>query len=208
MTSLAVIFVLLLVASLNNIGRGGDTVKDLQKLLMTLLKEFQPAGVDVKVDPKDPLTLLVIVPEDLFRFEFDKADIPDVGNRLLEKFAPKLVEGVCDPKLKDKIASIVVEGHSDYRGTDKANLDISQQRASAVVIRSLDMLRLKGDQNLSVCFKDLVSASGRGDAEPVLDANNRPDPNRSRRVIFKIRARSVEQELTKIVGGSAAQISP
>jgi outer membrane protein OmpA-like peptidoglycan-associated protein len=202
MTSLAVIFVLLLVASLNNISGGRDTVADLRNLLLALLKEFQPNGVDVKVDEKDPLVLLVIVPEDLFRFEFNKADIPQAGNRFLEKFAPKLVEGVCDRKLRDDIASVVVEGHADYRGSDEANLNISQQRASAVVIKTLDILRLGGHEDLSACFKDLVSASGRGAADPL------PDPDRSRRVIFKIRARSAEQELTRIVGDAAAHKSP
>ena len=131
MTSLAVIFVLLLVASLNNISQQQrEIVGRLQLTLDEVLKDFRKIGVEVKTDPRDPLVLLVIIPEHLFSFEFDKSDIPPAGITFLGEFTPKLVAQVCSDNLKDKIASMIVEGHADNRGTDKANLDRSQQRAS------------------------------------------------------------------------------
>ncbi len=206
MTSLAVIFVLLLVASLNNIRQEQESaVSSLHVILEEVLKGFRKAGVEVQRDERDPLVLLVIVPEHLFRFEFDKADIPPQGIVFLQEFTPKLVGQVCKENLRDKIASMIVEGHADNRGSDKANIDRSLQRASAVFIESLQILEhgpetKATDSNLSDCFRGLVSASGRGNAEPILDTKGRPDPDRSRRVIFKIRVRSLEQELTKILG--------
>jgi outer membrane protein OmpA-like peptidoglycan-associated protein len=214
MTSLAVIFILLLVASLNNISQQQkNLVGKLQLTLDEVLKDFKKVGVEVKTDPHDPLVLLVIVPEHLFNFAFDKADIPPQGIEFLQQFTPRLMAQVCSPTLRDKIASVVVEGHADTRGSDKANLDRSQQRASAVVIESLQILEgpaetSKAGNGLPGCFKSLVSASGRGDADPILDASGRPDPDRSRRVIFKIRIRSIEQELTEVVDGPPERTTP
>jgi len=68
MTSIAVIFILLLCASLNNAQQEGETTRnsvlaELQKELV----EFVSRGVEVKADPKDPLGLLILVPEEIGR---------------------------------------------------------------------------------------------------------------------------------------------
>jgi len=203
MTSLAVIFVLLFVASLNNRHQEQEnTVSQLSETLEEVLESFRQRGVEVQRDKNDPLVLLVIVPERLFNFAFDKADIPPQGADFLQGFMPRLVGEVCKKNLKDRIASIIVEGHADSRGADRANLDRSQQRASAVANESREVLRqtkpLGTGETLSECFKELVSAAGRGSADPVLDSAGMPDPDRSRRVIFKIRVRSDERELTQV----------
>jgi hypothetical protein len=46
---------------------------------------------------------------------------------------------------------------------------------------------------LRACFLNFLSASGRGSAEPILDQEGREDMASSRRVVFKIRVRSLEQ---------------
>jgi outer membrane protein OmpA-like peptidoglycan-associated protein len=211
MTSLAVIFVLLLAASLNNIRQEQEsTVTSLRIILEKVLADFKKVGVEVHRDERDPLVLLVIVPENLFRFAFANADIPPGGLEFLKEFSPRLVEKVCSEELRDKIASIIVEGHADDRGSDKGNLDWSQQRSSAVVMESLLVIKQAEatgvGMGLSDCFKHMVSASGRGNAEPILDSEGHPDPDRSRRVIFKIRVRSFEQELTQVVTKAAPAV--
>ena len=47
--------------------------------------------------------------------------------------------------------------------------------------------------SLRACFLTFLSASGRGSSEPMLDADGKEDKVRSRRVVFKIRVRSLEQ---------------
>lgn len=211
MTSLAVIFVLLLVASLNNISQQQkDLVGRVQLTLDEVLKEFKKKGVEVKTDPRDPLVLLVIIPEHLFNFEFDKADIQPQGIEFLQDFTPKLAGQVCSDNLREKISSIIVEGHADKRGTDKANLEISLRRASAVATDSLDVLKRAPEAgaekaDLAGCLRALVSASGRGSEDPVLGSDGKPDADKSRRVIFKIRIRSLEQELARALGTSSSQ---
>jgi len=77
MTSLAVIFILLLVAMLNNQRQQAAGTKSLVlSRLQLALEKFREQGVIVKSDPKDPLVLLVVVPEDLLKFERGKSDIP------------------------------------------------------------------------------------------------------------------------------------
>jgi outer membrane protein OmpA-like peptidoglycan-associated protein len=207
MTSLAVIFVLLLVASLNNTQRKTDKIRN--NILITLRQQLQAyavSGVQVLQDSKDPLGLLVLVPEGLLQFQKDKDVIPPQGFEFLDKFSPKLASTACSPQFRDEINSIVIEGHADSSGDEeKINLPLSQRRAMAVVTGSLQALKKneppEQSDGLRSCFLKFVSASGRGSEELVL-TNGKEDPEKSRRVIFKIRVRSVEQrKVVTLLGG-------
>ena len=89
MTSLAVIFILLLCASLNNAQQEGQTtVNSVLAEMQRELKEFVSGGIEVKSDPKDPLGLLILVPEDLLAFPLDRADISPNGELFLRAFIP------------------------------------------------------------------------------------------------------------------------
>ncbi len=84
MTSLAVIFILLLVAMLNNaLQQTKGTKSQVLSRFQETLKDFQMRGVEVQTDPKDPLGLLVVVPEGLLKFEQGKADIPQAGKEFV-----------------------------------------------------------------------------------------------------------------------------
>jgi len=201
MTSLAVIFILLLVAMLNNAREQAKTTKSqVLERLQDALKIFLSQGVQVDSDPKDPLGLLVFVPEDLLRFQQGKSEIPPTGREFLAGFAPRLVSTACSAELRGEISSIVVEGHASSEGNEKANLQLSQQRSMEVVKDSLTVLSsLPGSiaepSALHGCFLEFVSATGRGSAEPVRNDAGQEDRERSRRVVFKIRVRSPEQRL-------------
>jgi outer membrane protein OmpA-like peptidoglycan-associated protein len=163
-------------------------------------QQSRSQGVKVDTDPKDPLGLLVFVPEDLLRFQQGRSEIPPNGREFLAGFAPRLVSTACSPELRGEISSIVVEGHASSEGNDKANLQLSQRRSMEVVKDSLSVLSsLEGDKTVPTglhgCFLEFVSATGRGSAEPVKDKTGIENPERSRRVVFKIRVRSLEQRL-------------
>src|SRR5437879_2554549 len=101
MTSLAVIFILLLVALVNNKQRElhatQEEIERIQKQLLeaaktskttreTILVELRKQladlaakGVEIKEDETDPLGLLVVVPEGLLQFGVDQHDIPRRG---------------------------------------------------------------------------------------------------------------------------------
>ena len=196
MTSLAVIFVLLLVAMLNNaLQQTKGTKSQVLSRFEDALKDFQKEGVQVTSDPKDPLGLLVVVPEGLLKFEQGKSDIPSSGKEFVQEFIPKFVATACSPEIKPGINSIVVEGHASSEGDERLNLRLSQARSISVVQDSLDVLDDPAGGNSPEshrCFVDFVSATGRGSAEPV-EVTGKEDRSLSRRVVFKIRVKSLEQ---------------
>lgn len=206
MTSLAVIFILLLVASLNNAQQEGiDTRNNILIELQRSLKDFISQGVRVENDPKDPLSLMVLVPEALFGFEVNKSQLPARGEEFLQIFAPRLFTTACSARFRPEINSIVVEGHSDSTGTETRNLPLSQERSMEVVQKGLADLQVSeptSSSDLHGCALSLISASGRGSADPVL-VDGVEDKARSRRVIFKIRVRSIEQKgLVEVLRGN------
>lgn len=217
MTSLAVIFILLLVALVNNKQRElqitqeeldrirqelstavAATTKTRRELLLHLQQELATLagrGIEVREDEKDPLGLLVIVPEGLLQFRVNESRIPPLGTQFLYDFIPRLAKTAC--AYHGDLASVVVEGHTDSNGEDEHNLKLSQSRSLEVVSRSLDVLKVAPvgvDPPLDPqsCFLDLLSASGRGERELFL-VNGLEDKPRSRRVVFKLRVRSFEQ---------------
>lgn len=195
MTSLAVIFILLLVAMLNNARAKGQNIRneiliELQKELHSFLSPNTNERVDVELDKNDPLSLLVIVPQGFLNFATDDYRIFANGRMFLEQFAPKLASTLCSDRFRQNISSIVVEGHADPRGSDEHNIPLSQNRATAVVIEALRILSDPGEKS---CFATFLSASGRGKAESEGQELSEEDMARIRRVQFKIRVRSLEE---------------
>jgi outer membrane protein OmpA-like peptidoglycan-associated protein len=203
MTSLAVIFILLLVAMLNNQRNQTADAKNvvLSKLTAALEKLIKDQGIVVMSDPKDPLVLLVIVPEDLLKFEKGKSDIPAPGYEFLRTFVPKFIPTACSAEIRQGISSIVVEGHASSEGQESKNLGLSQLRSMAVINQSLLVLDSSGRPDAPEdhkCFLSLISATGRGSADPV-KKNGVEDFSHSRRVVFKIRIKSIEERKEIVV---------
>jgi outer membrane protein OmpA-like peptidoglycan-associated protein len=194
MTSLMVIFILLLCASLNNAQmQGEESKKSVLTELQKQLKEYETKGVEVISDPKDPLGLLILVPQVLL-FQLNKADIPQRGEDFLSSFIPKLANVVCAEQFVQEINSIVVEGHADSSGNDEVNWELSQKRSMSVVRMSLNTLKNGNTGREREHFVRFLSASGRGSTEIVKDASGNENSALSRRVVFKIRVRSFEQK--------------
>jgi outer membrane protein OmpA-like peptidoglycan-associated protein len=232
MTSLAVIFILLLVASHNNkqqqvnasqqqldetrvrfeaaqqelLQAQQQTHATRQNILLALrqaLDVFSAQGVKADADPRDPLGLLVLVPEGLLEFAVNRDTIPPGGLAFLRHFTPKLAATICAGAFRDEINTMVIEGHTDSSGSDAINLPLSQARSMAVVQESLAILQ--ADPSLRSCFLTFLAASGRGSSEPFRDLAGKEDKARSRRVVFKIRVRSLEQrQLQEILSSSMA----
>jgi len=199
MTSLMVIFILLLCAFMNNAFEESQSTrtKILEKLQQQL-KEYGEQGVTVKSDDNDPLALLILVPEGLLEFTIDRSEIPEKGALFLQSFIPKLTNIIYSDEFRNDISSVVVEGHTDSLGSDNHNLELSQRRSMAVVSKSINILE---DQKISSAngsekkeyFLRVLSASGRGKQDLYI-INGEEDHELSRRVIFKIRVRSFEEK--------------
>ncbi len=200
MTSLAVIFILLLCSFMNNAFEEGQRTRaSILKQLQLQLKDFEVKGVTVKEDKNDPLALLILVPEGLLEFQTDRSEIPLSGNEFLASFIPRLTDTIYLPEFRNDISSVVVEGHTDSRGSDAHNLALSQQRSMSVVSKCINILDSSKDSANNVNYKSdyflrVLSASGRGKQDLMLTEDGKEDQPQSRRVIFKIRVRSFEEK--------------
>ena len=197
MTSLAVIFILLLCTFMNNAFEESQNTRSmiLSKLQLQL-KEYVAQGVRVESDPNDPLALLILVPEGLLEFAVDRFEIPTHGKDFLVGFIPKLTDTIYNKEFRNDIGSVVVEGHTDATGSDTHNLQLSQNRSMAVVSESINIMEsqiVEQHHEKIDYFLRVLSASGRG-KQDLIRVDGKVDSDKSRRVVFKIRVRSFEEK--------------
>jgi outer membrane protein OmpA-like peptidoglycan-associated protein len=212
MTSLAVIFVLLVVvfASAPRSGTGAApdepasassaapnparaasaaSPAELRVEVQRTLAQSSPAGLALEPDPGDPQALRVVIPESLLHFEFGQSALTASAARFLAEVMPVYAVALCGA-LRDRIAGVVIEGHTDDLGADAVNLRLSQERSFRVLVRSLEAIQVASPA-VHGCFSALASASGRGKQDLVYDADRRADRQLSRRVVLKILLRPV-----------------
>jgi outer membrane protein OmpA-like peptidoglycan-associated protein len=199
MTSLMVIFILLLLVFVNRSAGKDSAVTDV--LLRKLRNEMTPQGFSEKTirpDPRDRNAILVIVPDRLMNFETGKSTLRPAGEQFLKSYVPEFADILCGNQFGSSIESIVVEGHTDahpYAGysaeeSENLNLKLSQDRSMVVVKNAL--ADLSGMEAKRGCFLEKLSASGRGEQE------QEATPEESRRVILKIRVKAGGEESMKV----------
>jgi outer membrane protein OmpA-like peptidoglycan-associated protein len=164
------------------------------KLEATLVPQLP--GLQIEEDPNDPFGVLVIPPKTLERFVRNRFELPPQAGEYLERFAPKLATAVCGTNARAELSSVVVEGHADHTGTDEINLNLSTERSMSVVSTCLHAV---GSDSAGLpettvgCFAQLLTASGRGRSDPIR-INGVEDADRSRRVVFKLRLKTIEEK--------------
>lgn len=190
MTSLAVIFVLLLVV-FASVPRASEPPRALPAperppadVVRIPLERAVAPGLTLEADPEDPQSLRVVVPERFLNFDFGKATLTRSADRFLGEVMPAFAAAVCGPP-RALIAGIVIEGHTDDLGGDALNLRLSQERSFQVLVRGLQAIQGTGPA-VYACFSQLASASGRGKQDVIYDQAQRPNRELSRRVVFKI----------------------
>ena len=170
MTSLMVIFILLLLVFVQRTG-AKDTA-EATRLLAELEKQMKPGGqgqLTITQDKQEPNKILLIAPERLMSFESSKSALSDEGKRFLQEKLPVIANILYDGRFRNNIESIVVEGHSDLqsfqgRPADESrnkNLELSQQRAMEVVKTALIDLKTTPGAEQDWFIHEL-SSSGRG----------------------------------------------
>ena len=191
MTSLAVIFILLLVATLNNFHSESDAaIIDLRK---EVTEELKKLNLTLTQDPNDPYTHLINLDEEKVKFASNSGVLKPEGRELIDNLFAVLTPRLCDKKLYSKLESVIIEGHTDQTGNKDIegklwNVKLSQDRAYSVMNEAFMSIEKTGSQNVD-CLRLLVSATGRGSNRPL---KNKPDSS-NRRVEVKIRVRSVFQ---------------
>ena len=191
MTSLAVIFILLMVvfASAPRAANAPAApvpapVEPRTALAPEALAALTRLGLVPQRDTAEPDTFRLIVPESLLNFELGRSALTASADQFLREVIPVYARTVCGA-LRDRVAGVVIEGHTDDLGGDAMNLRLSQERSFRVLVRGLDVLRASAPADHD-CFAALASASGRGKQDLIYDAARRLDRDASRRVVFKL----------------------
>ncbi len=186
MTSLMVIFILLLLVFVSNsASKDATATAELLKRLEDALKN-QPSLTkeSISIDPRDPNAILIVVSNKLMGFDSNDSTLSPAGAKWLESYTPSLSKVLCSGDLSQDVDSIVVEGHTDRKAfatdSEKRNIELSQKRSMAVVVSMLGDLSGPPHE----CFLRKLSATGRGEQDAL------PDDTQSRRVIFRIRVKA------------------
>lgn len=193
MTSLMVIFILLLLVFIQRTGAKDSA--EATRLLEELEKQLRPGAAESPTIKQEQNRILLIAPERLMSFESGKYALSDTGKAFLEQKLPAIAGILYDRQFRDGIESIVVEGHSDlqaFRGfppdtSRNRNLELSQQRAMEVVKTALEDLKTR-PKDEQEWFIAKLSSSGRGQQDcQAVDVQDE-----CRKVIFVIRVRASE----------------
>ncbi|MDH5666389.1 MAG: OmpA family protein [Nitrospira sp.] len=184
MTSLAVIFILLLAVSINKVEKPLASEMPVD----TQVDRYQ-ASLHSPIEParSDPHMLRVVVPDSVLHFEFGKSVLLPEADVFLQETMPQYAVMICGPN-GHEVESFMIEGHTDDLGEDIQNLKLSQDRAFAVMARGLEVIRHRLPWAYE-CFQKKTSANGRGRQELLLKRNGVPDRDGSRRVVFKFHLR-------------------
>jgi outer membrane protein OmpA-like peptidoglycan-associated protein len=209
MTSLAVIFILLFSAYVTKVSEteaqptvkipiqsptpnaATRTAEDMKSVLRDHFERFDLA---LDADPEDSSVVRIVVPDALLNFEFGKGTLSSVADQFLVDAMPTYAALLCGA-MRDRIDSLVIEGHTDDRGSDIYNLKLSQERSLNVMVKGLEVIKDTAPWAYR-CFHEKTSASGRGRQDLVLDRSRVLDRDKSRRVVFKIRLRATYQSRT------------
>lgn len=188
MTSLAVIFILLLAAYITRVEDGNAKPTSSESRAATGREAPpQPHHLTVERSSVEPDVMRVVIPEAILNFELGKSTLLPPAEAFLADTIPYYATMICGPQ-GHEVESFVIEGYTDDQGDDIRNLRLSQDRSFAVLVKGLDVIRTRLPWAYE-CFQQKASANGRGRQDLVRNAAGQPDREKSRRVIFKIHLR-------------------
>jgi chemotaxis protein MotB len=107
-------------------------VEVLNKVKQSIETELRPAlakGGDLVAIGEDGN---IVINEGLV-FEYNSFAIKKEGQPLLDTLARALGKVLADPGVRDNIDAVVIQGHTDERGSTSFNRDLSAKRANAVL---------------------------------------------------------------------------
>ncbi|WP_444930611.1 flagellar motor protein MotB [Microbulbifer sp. SSSA002] len=126
--------------------------------------------------------------------------LSDNAREIMSSFVPRYIEALTP--YMNSIAAIQIEGHTSSEWGDQSapevgyfhNLRLSQQRSRAVMQYAHSLL----PPQQAVLVRAKVAAVGYSSARPVLDKHGVEDPDRSRRVAFRV-VRDSESHILQIL---------
>jgi len=110
----------------------------------------------------------------------------------LKEFIPKYVKILLgDKEIRNEVAQIIVEGHTDDTGTYIYNLNLSQRRAFEVIKYIYEDMEFEE----KILLQEYITANGRSKMNLIYNEYGKVDREKSRRVEFKFKLK--EEEIIK-----------
>lgn len=196
LAAMLLIFVLLLVVALFHFAEANrqkqgileqqeQKLRSFHRLQRELIHKLELAfmGEDVTVDPDTG----VLHVHSAILFGEGEATLRSEGRERLNRIFDAYFRVILDDGHVDFIKQIEIEGHTNSRGTYLFNLELSQQRALAVMTALLERAGPEREK-----LERMVIAGGRAFSHLILDDRGEEDAIRSRRIEIKFRLKEVE----------------
>ena len=166
-------------------------------MIQDLSNSLSAANLKAAVDPNTGDIML----DSAVFFETGSSEIRQEGKDLLDRFIPVYLDVLLRDQYSDYLGEIIIDGHTDSKGSYESNLKLSQNRALQVALYCLKMPSLTGEQKAQL--QKILTAKGRSYAD-LIYVDGVEDADASRRVEFKFSLKDSEMiaEMNRILSGS------
>ena len=211
-----VTFLLMLIFLFISIGYMTDAIEDRNRIT-AVTDSYEKIQIELTNDLKeefshnlkewnatfDPSSLSIRFEYPEILFQVGSAELNEKFKTILNNFFPRFLQILNDPKYKDDIEEIRIEGHtsSEWEGESSPrqayfnNMELSQNRTRKVLEYLLSNIQ---DENLFNWTKKFVTANGLSSSKPIYTPEGIEDKIHSRRVEFRIKT-NTEKQIIKII---------
>jgi len=136
-------------------------------------------------------------------FEYNSSTIKPEGKRLLANLAKAFARVLADPAVRENVDVILVQGHTDERGTTAYNRELSAKRANAVLSYMFET-----DRALEQSYGAYFASSAYSEFRPLNPAKTEAAYEQNRRIEISVvlkdaSVRGVIDEYMRTVGSTA-----
>lgn len=198
MAGLMMVFMLISIVFMISVETERNKIRDVAILYDTLRTQLYE---DLKKEFSGDMTAWGAELDKSLAFRFNNSDVLfDRGEARLKRefkailsdFFPRYIRIITQPKYKNDILEIRIEGHTSKgwfgaKSEDDAyirNMGLSQERTRSTLAYLLNLNEVDASK---VWLKSHLTANGLSSAKVVVDDQGEENPNRSRRVEFRVR---------------------
>lgn len=158
-----------------------EVLEKVKQSIEAVLAKDPPPTAAGSVAPAGPLVRLgdngnIVINEGLV-FEYNSYALKPSGIPLLDTLSRALESVLDDGEVREYVDAIVVQGHTDDRGTSSFNRDLSSKRANAV----LDYV-FKANPNLEQKYASYFASSAFSEFRPLVREESETAYERNRRI--------------------------
>lgn len=189
MSALLLIFILILVGTLLKLAEQHEKnkedlqlISDQQRAKRSIIAQLKGEmdQFDIEVDPKTG----VIRIKEAILFDYGKSELKENGKKFLQDFIPKYAKILfAKNEIRKQIGQVIIEGHTDNKGSYNYNLWLSLKRAFSVAsyIYSKSFI----DFNFGDVLRKKLSVVGKSFVNPIASNITKEGRRSNRRVEFK-----------------------